>query len=166
MNNLAKTTGVLLVLSSFISPYMWLPIIVIATIYRIFFYDETKPVIPQTKLRLANQSDATTRFDYSQDFENLIHAQLETRQPWVDDADFKAYYSSPVWRRKRLDRILFDRCKCQDCGLKLRLSTASVHHTTYARFQHELISDLLTLCYNCHCNYHPHMKRRTNGIAK
>ena len=44
-----------------------------------------------------------------------------------------------------------DRFRCQQCGATANLE---VHHWTYERFGRELMSDLGTLCYDCHRQVH------------
>lgn len=74
-----------------------------------------------------------------------------------------SYYASPAWRRKRQQRLDFDDHQCQGCGItreqleQLGWSALQVHHKnagppdyTYPSFGNEQMSDLLTLCCECH----------------
>lgn len=78
----------------------------------------------------------------------------------LSEEEFKAYYSSDQWQRTRKFRLHLDNFTCQDCKAKLTNETATVHHLTYERFTQELMSDLKTVCYNCHCEYHPHLTKK------
>ncbi len=53
---------------------------------------------------------------------------------------------SREWREKREQRLEVDRFTCQSCGD----SATEVDHLTYVRFQHERITDLQSLCTDCH----------------
>lgn len=74
-----------------------------------------------------------------------------------------SYYASSAWRRKRQERLDFDGHQCQGCGItreqleQLGWPSLQVHHKNagppdymYPSFGHELLSDLLTLCSECH----------------
>ena len=70
---------------------------------------------------------------------------------------YKQYMKSDKWELKRNQRILHDKGQCQGitnkkkCGSRYKLE---VHHKTYMRFGNELMSDLVTLCHNCHVAIH------------
>ena len=74
-----------------------------------------------------------------------------------------SYYASSAWRRKRQERLDLDGHQCQGCGItrdqleQLLWPTLQVHHKnagppdfTYPSFGNEQMSDLLTLCTECH----------------
>jgi 5-methylcytosine-specific restriction endonuclease McrA len=74
-----------------------------------------------------------------------------------------SYYASSAWRRKRQERLDHDGHQCQGCGItrdqleQLGWPSLQVHHKnagppdfTYPSFGNEQISDLLTLCTECH----------------
>jgi hypothetical protein len=74
-----------------------------------------------------------------------------------------SYYASVAWRRKRQQRLDHDGHQCQGCGITreqlehLGWPSLQVHHKnagppdfTYPSFGNEQISDLLTLCSECH----------------
>lgn len=61
------------------------------------------------------------------------------------------YLRTSAWQRKRKQRLALDSYKCQKCGEKKRLQ---VHHLTYKRRGYEKMSDLVTLCENCHKREH------------
>jgi hypothetical protein len=72
---------------------------------------------------------------------------------------YTAYISSSAWRDKRRQRLAIDRHSCRDCGASWDLE---VHHLTYDRFQHELMSDLITLCDKCHHGRHARQRRQAH----
>ena len=74
-----------------------------------------------------------------------------------------SYYASSAWRRKREQRLDCDNHQCQGCGItrqqleELGWPSLQVHHKnagppdyTYPSFGNEQVSDLLTLCSECH----------------
>lgn len=74
-----------------------------------------------------------------------------------------SYYASSAWRRKRQERLDHDGYQCQGCGITreqlehLGWPSLQVHHKNagppdfmYPSFGNEQISDLLTLCTECH----------------
>ena len=73
------------------------------------------------------------------------------------------YYLSCHWRQRRQQRLEIDGHKCQGCGItaaqleELGWPGLQVHHKndgppnyTYPSFGNEQMSDLLTLCPDCH----------------
>jgi hypothetical protein len=75
----------------------------------------------------------------------------------------EAYYQSSQWRTKRLERLNHDNHTCQGCGITrqqladLGWPALQVHHRNagppdyrYPSFGNEPLSDLLTLCSECH----------------
>lgn len=74
-----------------------------------------------------------------------------------------SYYASAAWRRKRQQRLDHDGHQCQGCGItreqleQLGWPSLQVHHKnagppnfSYPSFGNEQLSDLLTLCSECH----------------
>jgi len=61
------------------------------------------------------------------------------------------YISSDVWKAKAYDAREKAGNKCQLCNSPYYLR---VHHRTYDRLGRETISDLITLCSNCHSKFH------------
>jgi len=64
---------------------------------------------------------------------------------------FNAYLSSETWANNRKLRLEHDGFKCQICGSGKNLS---VHHITYERLGDEDLSDLITVCADCHKKIH------------
>lgn len=62
-------------------------------------------------------------------------------------AHYDAYLSSPLWQATR--RQVLERAggRCEHCDAATRLD---VHHKTYARLDHERLTDLVALCRDCH----------------
>lgn len=85
---------------------------------------------------------------------------LTEEVPLVTDS---SYYASTAWRRKRQQRLDVDGHQCQGCGItreqleQLGWPALQVHHKnagppdfSYPSFGNEQMSDLLTLCTECH----------------
>lgn len=62
------------------------------------------------------------------------------------NAEYERYIHSPAWRNKAECRLEIDGHICQVCGKE----ASDVHHLTYDRFGHEDMSDLVSLCRDCH----------------
>lgn len=62
-------------------------------------------------------------------------------------AEYLAYLQSPTWKRKRAQVLRRDDRRCVLCHSTERLE---VHHASYERRGHEALTDLVTLCHECH----------------
>lgn len=60
---------------------------------------------------------------------------------------YHKYLQSDEWSKKREKRMLLDNRKCKICGRPFDLQ---VHHLTYQNVPFEKMSDLITVCKNCH----------------
>jgi len=84
-------------------------------------------------------------------------------------AGYTAYLKSPQWAAKRAQVIFRDLGQCQaDVGEKRKCGSRKdieVHHLTYVRFGNEAMTDLVTLCHDCHEKAHRRGKYRA-GRAK
>lgn len=60
--------------------------------------------------------------------------------------DYTSYIHSAEWRRKADERLKLDNHICQVCGAE----ATDVHHMTYDNFKAEPMSDLVSLCRECH----------------
>lgn len=81
-------------------------------------------------------------------------------------ANYTAYLKSPKWAAIRAKVIFRDLGQCQsERGGKPCLSRIGieVHHLTYARFGNEALTDLVTLCHDCHKRMHGRGKYRAGG---
>ena len=67
----------------------------------------------------------------------------------------QAWYSS-AWTDDEIkrDRLIIDNFRCQMCSTKVDLSTSHCHHITYIRLGKESLSDVSTLCKECHEKLH------------
>lgn len=65
--------------------------------------------------------------------------------------NYHRYLRSPEWQVVR--RLAHERAagRCQVCNQPGRLD---VHHRTYERLGHELLSDVTVLCRDCHAKHH------------
>ena len=64
--------------------------------------------------------------------------------------EYLDYLKSPQWKEKRKKVLARDKWTCQRCGGR----GSDVHHITYERFGRERLSDLETLCRECHTTEH------------
>lgn len=67
---------------------------------------------------------------------------------YISQVGKKAYLDSPQWKAIKRQRLAIDRYTCQSCnqsGLSLE-----VHHLHYRTFKSESLSDLVSVCRNCH----------------
>ena len=65
--------------------------------------------------------------------------------------DKKDYMESLDWQIIRLKAMKRDDYECVTCGA---ISGLEVHHITYSRLGNEKLSDLATLCRDCHQAVH------------
>jgi hypothetical protein len=61
--------------------------------------------------------------------------------------DYQDYIHSKQWQRKRNERLALDRKQCVLC---FSMTNLHVHHVTYERLFKEKMSDLMTVCKECH----------------
>jgi predicted HNH restriction endonuclease len=66
----------------------------------------------------------------------------------------QAYLKSFTWHTLRKQVLHRDHYTCRDCGITG--VPLEVHHITYERFEHELLSDLVSVCRDCHQAIHNH----------
>jgi hypothetical protein len=64
---------------------------------------------------------------------------------------YREYLQTPEWQKRRFSMLRWSRRKCEECHGKNKLQ---VHHKTYERRGHELSSDLMVLCKDCHETLH------------
>ena len=75
---------------------------------------------------------------------------------------YAKYIRSDEWEFKRKQRIKKDGGKCKNCGRKFDLE---VHHKNYNTLGNEDLSDLITLCKECHDKTTKNARRRRKGIV-
>lgn len=73
--------------------------------------------------------------------------------------DYKDYLQHPAWENVRVRRFGFDNGKCVICHKDLHGLTYQAHHMTYQRCGHENITDIVTLCMDCHDSFHRNWKQ-------
>jgi arsenate reductase-like glutaredoxin family protein len=78
--------------------------------------------------------------------------------------DYEAYLQTNHWRTLR--RKIYDlrKHKCQKC--KKTISDYQVHHLSYARIGHELLGDLMLLCYDCHEKIHAQKSKTPKAVRQ
>ena len=76
------------------------------------------------------------------------HKNKASQNPYYDK-----YLQSPSWMKKRDQRKKIDNSKCV-CGRGESDMKLHVHHQTYERVGKEDLSDLVTLCEQCHEKCH------------
>lgn len=67
-------------------------------------------------------------------------------RPELSD-EYRTYLASPAWQATRRAVLVRDGHACTQCG---RIDSLEVHHKTYERLGCEWLSDLETLCADCH----------------
>ena len=70
---------------------------------------------------------------------------------------YKAYLEGKKWKAKRKKVLEHDNYTCQECGGR----AWQVHHKTYDRIYHERLSDLRSVCGDCHKEIHG-IKKQTS----
>jgi hypothetical protein len=79
--------------------------------------------------------------------ERIIY-QANMRQNWFNR--YNEYLNSFEWRNKRLEVIKYDGKKCLNCKTKQDKKVLQVHHMTYLNVGKEDLTELITLCTDCH----------------
>ena len=67
---------------------------------------------------------------------------------------YEEHLSSDQFAQLKRDRLIIDNFKCQMCSTTVDLSTSHCHHITYIRLGKESLSDVSTLCKECHEKLH------------
>lgn len=71
--------------------------------------------------------------------------------------EYLLYLQSLGWKRRRAWVLIFWDHRCAICNAP----KPEVHHRTYERLGHELLTDCIPLCDECHELYHEHDKAKT-----
>lgn len=79
----------------------------------------------------------------------LLRALRENYDP--EEIDHHEYIKTEAWQKQRQRVFRRDKFRCVLCGSATNLE---VHHITYKRLGAEDISDLITLCDDCHETIH------------
>ncbi len=77
-------------------------------------------------------------------------------------ADYERHVQSSAWRDSaaRREELRLSGGRCRLCGRGAPAVRIEVHHRTYARFGHERVEDLTTLCRECHVVVTDALRRR------
>ena len=82
----------------------------------------------------------------------LYHVRaIRENDQYYANMPYRQYLQSARWRAKREQRKAIDKWACVKCGETYGLQ---VHHLTYERRGRERMSDLVTLCEDCHRRVH------------
>lgn len=69
--------------------------------------------------------------------------------------DYNEYIRShPRWQTMRKARFEFDGGRCVICHKDLHNAPYQTHHLSYQRLGHERMRDVITLCNQCHTDFH------------
>jgi HNH endonuclease len=71
---------------------------------------------------------------------------------WSFLMTYQQYIASAAWQlgASRLEELRLSGFRCRTCNRGRDAIELQVHHRTYERMGHELVSDLTTLCVECH----------------
>lgn len=81
----------------------------------------------------------------------VVTARNTDRLFYLQHCPYPEYLESPEWKSTRMKKLQQTGFVCQQCGATERLE---VHHMTYERRGHELMSDLAVVCHGCHAKLH------------
>jgi 5-methylcytosine-specific restriction endonuclease McrA len=85
----------------------------------------------------------------------VAERDMAEREKWR--AQHAAYLATPEWKRRRALVMKRAAGVCEGCGTA---PAREVHHLTYARWQRELLFDLVAVCRACHLIAHD----RNDGV--
>jgi len=77
-----------------------------------------------------------------------------SRIPYAEYIGGKGHKPHPYWQRVRMARYAADGCKCAFCKKNLSPDEFQTHHIDYSRLGHERLRDVITVCQECHENFH------------
>lgn len=98
------------------------------------------------------------RYQY---LDQTTREQLDQEQLWW--ANYNRYLQSSHWKQLRLIVLKRDECRCQNCFRQVTEQTAHIHHLTYVGFERvgkSFAFECVTLCAQCHIEFHPGMQYR------
>lgn len=94
---------------------------------------------------------------------DLAHALEKIKEDIYEDRsteirvpkdEYLKYIRSEKFKKLKMERLKLDEYKCQICFKKVDASTSHCHHITYIRLGKESLSDVSTLCKECHEKLH------------
>ena len=125
------------------------PLILFGILFFIFYFLDRKKI---------SKSNSKQNYEYlkeflksDDDYTYTPSTYTEYELPdliYISQVEKKAYLNSPEWKSIKRQRLAIDRYTCQSCnqsGLSLE-----VHHLHYRTFKSESLSDLVSVCRNCH----------------
>ena len=71
----------------------------------------------------------------------------------------KKWRNSKEWKHAKDVALKRDNHTCQICGAKDNLTVHHINDASYHPDQRYDLDNLVTLCYNCHMNFHNNFKR-------
>ena len=117
----------------------------------VYFLDRKKISKPNSKQNYEYLKEFLKSDDYT--YTPSTHTEYELPDLiYISQVEKKAYLNSPEWKSLKRQRLAIDRYTCQSCnqsGLSLE-----VHHLHYRTFKSESLSDLVSVCRNCHERQH------------
>ena len=72
----------------------------------------------------------------------------------VPREDYLEYIKGDKFKELKIERLKLDEYRCQMCSTNVDISTSHCHHITYIRLGKESLSDVSTLCKECHKKLH------------
>ena len=76
------------------------------------------------------------------------------RIPYGEYIGLDGHSPHPYWTKVRIKRFSVDGGHCVLCKTELSMECFQTHHMTYERLGHERLRDVITLCNECHINFH------------
>lgn len=95
--------------------------------------------------------DQLSELDKAYQADSEARAKERERMNNLETMPYSMYLKTPHWQEMRLGALRRARNRCELCNNTRWLD---VHHKTYERRGHELESDLIVLCRNCHEKFH------------
>lgn len=81
----------------------------------------------------------------------LLNEQSKFKIKRLHRMNYQDYLKTKHWQYLREAILYRDDYKCNDCKTAINLN---VHHLTYKNKGHEQLTDLITLCHECHEEHH------------
>lgn len=132
---------------------LFIGLIISFWIFSYFVKPENKPKLKQKPVYKPKPIDLTDKYSI------LVPSEEHELEPnpmgygnqFMSAQEKAAYLDSEEWQTLRFSVFQRDNYTCQSCGSKNKLNC---HHITYLRLGAEWMTDLVTLCQECHSNLH------------
>ncbi len=82
---------------------------------------------------------------------------------WLSELPYKEYLLTDYWKNRREEWIAKAAGACQLCNASDNV--LNVHHRRYDRRGHEMDSDVIVLCRNCHAKHHDKLHPSSIGAV-